>query len=350
MKKYILILVFTASPAVAPAMDRRVRRFDDDAKRQNVTKKIRWATQEEVKKELFEKIRARRAILNNYCMLHNDAACVHSVVNLVNHCAHTQQENVQGFQLIQQVFDSDVYHDLAFLLVQNSVVSPARRVYNPEKFLERSIALGAFENSKLLLSLGADPHVFLLYRQLVGVPTSQVYMYAPTVFAREGAPQILSLLLKYGADPNVSTKQENPLYNCILSLPRNARDIVNILLYHGADPRLVLKHAKGQFKESTPLELAEARWRCNPSSNLARDIYELCLNGRQRARDRMAMYLWRLINGNEKTRSTNQNEFPFELCYYIASINYPATAKTHFLEQLKRSSWKTWESKRKTHF
>lgn len=330
-------------------MDRHTRPVPDDCEHNRGAKKARWIAPDEIKNDLLEKVLERRRQLNNYLFMHCDGMYVDSVIKITHRCLGTNQEDRSGFELMSHLFDTDIYHDLAIFMARNGVVSRHRKLYNPEKFIERTIALGALQNAQLLLELGADPCVFLIYPTVVHNRVADVYMYAPTAFAREGAAQALALLLNHGANPNIIRKQENPLYNCILSRHRNARDIVNILLYYGADPQLKLKHEKGQFHESTPLELAATQWRYNPFSNQARDVYELCLNGRQRALDRMAHYLWRVINGGEKARAHACREFPLELCYHIAQFNYGNSERTRFLDQLKEPSWKKWEAKRKTH-
>ena len=110
---------------------------------------------------------------------------------------------------------------------------------------------GYKEIVELLLKKGADPNIKNVYAGL-----SPLYLASV-----EGHKDIVELLLKYGANPNIkSDSEETPLHWASIE---GYKEIVELLLNHGVDPNI--KNAYGE----TPLYLA--------SSNRHKDIVELLL-------------------------------------------------------------------------
>jgi hypothetical protein len=316
-----------------------------DAKRSRIPNK-----REEEKRDLLAQLCVDRLYAHDFLYDEYDVAFVNTVIDVASRFNVSPQENSQDLEIIQYVFSKDVYRVLARYLVANTIVHVNLRLYNPDKLLaETSLVNNALKNAELLLQSGADPNVALPYPIVRKNRLEYTYMCGLSVYTREEDLPRLRLLLRYGANPNIRYKEENLLCNVISERKRCARHLVNLLLYYGANVRLpLLIYKKSGLQGKTPLECAAESWRLNPYSSHARDLYELCLNGPARRAERMAHYLWRVINGNgiRCPKGVNGCEFPFELCCYIVELVYGNLKGTNLFSCLKNCSDKKLKLKR----
>lgn len=316
-----------------------------DAKRSRIPNQ-----REELKRDLLGQVCVDRLCAQDFLYDHCDDSFINTVISVVSHFNATAQENSRDLEIIQYVFSKDVYHGLARYLAVNAIVHVNRRLYNPDKLLaETSLVNNALKNAELLLQFGADPNVALPYPIVRKNRLEHTYMCGLSVYIREEDIPRLRLLLRYGANPNIRYKEESVLYSVISERKRCARHLVNLLLYYGANPKLPLVvYKKSGLQGKTPLECAAESWSLNPSSFQARDLYELCLNGPARRAERMAHYLWRVINGNGVScpLGINGSEFPLELCFYITELLYGNLTGTNIFNSLKNSSDKKIRIKR----
>jgi hypothetical protein len=316
-----------------------------DAKRSRIPNK-----REEVERDLLTQLCVDRLCAHDFLYDHCDDFFVNTVIDVASRFNVSPQENSQDLEIIQYVFSKDVYRVLARYLVVNAIVHLNRRLYNPNKLLaETSLANNALKNAEFLLQSGADPNVALPYPIVRKNRLEHTYMCGLSVYTREEDIPRLRLLLRYGANPNIRYKEENLLCNVISERKRCARHLVNLLLYYGANVRLpLLIYKKTGLQGKTPLECAAESWRLNTCSSHARDLYELCLNGPSRRAERMAHYLWRVINGSgiRCPRGISGCEFPFELCCYIVELLYGNLKGANIFNSLKNCSNKKLKLKR----
>lgn len=337
------IIIFCATNLLTHSMDKCSRKYSDENMPGHYKKSRVAIHHDELKKDLLQELHSERAKPHNFVYAHCDASFVESVFDVVSKYRTTGQEDYPGLEVVRYVFNHDVYNRLARYLIDAGTINKNARLYHPDRlFTDALITQNSLRNAELLLKAGACPNIVLYYPIVLKGRIEHVPMCGLSVLTREEDTPRLVLLLRYGANPNIKGKEENPLYCAVTSRRATRKLLVSLLLYYGANPKQpLLSYRSTELSGRTPLECAAEKWRYNNYSEVDRDIYELCLNGPGRCAQKMAQYLWRVINGKgTKTPfGINGQEFPLELCFVISEYLYGGPKPRTMFDALKNCSF-----------
>lgn len=312
--------------------------------------------QEEVARDLLVQIYAVRVAHNEFRYIHCDLPRINEAIQVAKNCLEKGIEDNQGYRIIEGAFKTNIYYPLARFLARQNILSVEKKFYNPNPLLESALAEdNNISNAQLALELGANPSPALLYPIVRHNAIEHVYMCGVSKYAREADTARLRLLIGAGAQLNIRNKEENPLYCALVEARTNARELLNILLYHGADPKLHFTEDIRGIAGNTPLACAGQMLRTNPRNELYSALNNLLKNGHELRSHRMALYLFRVLNGCgykvlngqrvvergrfvEEPLGINGTEFPLELCYHIVAMNYGPLKEGSYLRSLKSSN------------
>ena len=169
------------------------------------------------------------------------------------------------YRSIQHIIKFDKYAPLLEFMLKSKMISKDSKVFSPDTFLDlTAISAGALHNADLLLQFGADPNISM---GSTGCAEDDNFIHGVAWATKYGSEAVAKLLLRYGANANIDSEDENALVVFIRSFRAND-ELLNILLEHGADPHLVLKTKK------TPYGIAQELAKQYPNAGR----YQLCVD------------------------------------------------------------------------
>lgn len=169
------------------------------------------------------------------------------------------------YRSIQHIIKFDKYAPLLEFMLKSKMISNDSKVFRPSTFLDlTAISAGALQNAELLLQFGADPNIRM---GSTGCAEDDHFIHGVAWATEYGSEAVAKLLLRYGANANIDSEDENALVAFTKSF-RAKDELLNMLLEHGADPHLILKTKK------TPYDIAQGHAKQYP--NCAR--YQLCVD------------------------------------------------------------------------
>jgi uncharacterized protein len=134
----------------------------------------------------------------------------------------------------------------------------AEAVANNDLLLVKKLLDKGVDPNIRLVSQGNEPLIFLTFnKEWFTLPLEKTGDRPTTSYKITAKSKCLSLLLKYGADPNVRDRQGRTALD--IAILWCLTDTVKLLLLNGADPNLPAKNGKTPLMKAAILGLRDAR-------------------------------------------------------------------------------------------